>query len=117
MPWIREGKYSVLNGLHLTNPSFRIEKLLVTEDVAIISKYYRYMDKLVMIRRSTASTLTMNDEGETMSLRFAMPLHEVRIVELHWRDKEAAEAQWVHRAHARFAELRYSYWYDGLTSI
>ena len=69
-----------------------------------ILKYYGHMDKLITICRSTASMLTVNEPGETLSLRSMMSVHEVKTVELLYGDEEATECQWVHRAHARFAK-------------
>ena len=43
-----------------------------------------------------ASTLTLNEERDTLSLRAMMPAHEVKIVELELRDEEAAEGPWMH---------------------
>lgn len=61
-----------------------------------------------MIRRSTASILKINDH-ETVSMRSMIPSHEVRTVELTYQEEEAAESQWVHRAHARLAYSSYRY--------
>jgi hypothetical protein len=72
----------------------------MTEDVSLISKFYHYMDELIMIRRSTASVLQFND-ATTVSMRSMIPHHEVRTVELTYTNEEAAESQWVHRLHAR----------------
>lgn len=68
------------------------------------------MDELIIICGSTALTLTLNEAGEMLLLKLMMPVHEVKTVELTLGDEEAAESQWVHRAHARFAEP-YSYFY------
>lgn len=69
-----------------------------------IFKYCGNMVKLITIHRSTASELTLNEAGETLSLRSMVPLHQVKTVELSYGEEEGAESQWVHRAHARFAK-------------
>jgi hypothetical protein len=74
---------------------------LLTLDVTVISKYYRFMDELLMIRRSTSSLLRLNEAGDTISMLSIMPSHEVKTVELQYTQEEAAEMQWIHRVHAR----------------
>lgn len=54
-----------------------------------------------MIRRSTSSDLILNEKGDRLSLRSCMPFHEVKTIEVEYRDEEDAEAQWVHRVYAR----------------
>ncbi len=83
------------------NILFRVEKLLLSEDVGLISQYYHFMDELVVIRRSTSSSLILNEIGDRISLRSIMPLHEVKTVDIVYREEEAVEAQWMHRIHAR----------------
>lgn len=78
-----------------------MEKLLVSENVTHIAKYYHYMDELLSVRRSTASVLKRNEEGDTVSLRSMMPKHHVRTVELSYDEEEETEAQWLHRLAAR----------------
>lgn len=68
----------------------------------MIARYYHHMDKLIMIRRSTSSTLKMNKKSDLLSLKSVMPTHKVKTVELFLRLEEKAEAQWIHRVHARF---------------
>ena len=79
----------------------RIEALLLTADVSKISRYYHFMDELVSIRRSTASILKQNEEGDTTSMRSMMPKRQVRNADLEYTAEEAVEAQFLHRSHAR----------------
>jgi hypothetical protein len=60
------------------------------------------MADLLMICRSTSSYLVRNAAGETISLQSMMPMHDVKTVELSYNAEEEVEAQWVHRAHARY---------------
>ncbi|KAL8976770.1 MAG: hypothetical protein Q9205_007295 [Flavoplaca limonia] len=80
----------------------RIRMLLETRDVVIIAKYYRYLDELVTIRRSTASILYRTEGGEKIELKNMMPKHQVKTVQLSYTDEEACEAQWFHRNNARY---------------
>jgi hypothetical protein len=63
------------------------------------------MSELIMIKRSTSSVLLRNSEGDTTSMRSMMPIHEVKTVELSYLPEEEVEAQWVHRAHARYGHV------------
>jgi hypothetical protein len=70
----------------------RIETLRLTENVQLISKFYHYMNELLMIRRSTASNFKLNDT-DFISMKSMISHHEVRIVELFYSDEEAVESQ------------------------
>ena len=83
------------------NALYRIEKLLLTGDVNMISKFYHHMDELVSIRRSTASSLIRNESGDQISMKSMMPKHVVKTAELVYTNEEAVEAQFLHRYHAR----------------
>lgn len=67
----------------------------------MISKFYHYMDELVSIRRSTASVLIRNENGDQISMKSMMPKHTVKTAELVYTNEEAVEAQFLHRFHAR----------------
>lgn len=86
---------------NLADKRTRIEALLLTGDVNKISRYYHFMDELISIRRSTASILTRNKEGDTTSMRSMMPKHQVKTADLEYNAEEAVEAQFLHRIHAR----------------
>ena len=79
----------------------RIQSLLDTRDVSIISRYYHHLDELIAIRRSLASELVRNEKGEKVSLKSMMPKHVVKTVELSYDDEEELEAQCFHRVYAR----------------
>ena len=79
----------------------RIQALLDTRDVSIISKYYHYLDELIAVRRSPASELVRNEKGEKIVLKSMMPRHEVKTVELSYEEEEEVEAQCFHRVYAR----------------
>ena len=72
----------------------------MTGDVNFITKYYPFFDDLLMLRRSTASTLPVSAGGIGISIKFIIPTHEVKTVKLFY-NKKAAETQWVHRFHAK----------------
>lgn len=90
-----------LSDLNLSNETNRIERLLLTGDISKISQYYHCMDELISIRRSTASILLRNDEGDKVDMRSMMPTHEVKTAELEYTDEEAIEAQFLHRLPVR----------------
>ena len=79
----------------------RIQALLDTHDVSIISRYYHRLDELIAIRRSPASELVRNEKGERVSLKSMMPKHVVKTVELSYDEEEELEAQCFHRVYAR----------------
>ena len=79
----------------------RIQALLDTRDVSIISTYYHHLDELIAIRRSPASELVRNEKGEKVSLKSRMPKHVVKTVELPYDDDEELEAQCFHGVYAR----------------
>jgi hypothetical protein len=70
----------------------RIETLLLIKNVQFISKFYYYMNELLMIRRSIASIFKFNDT-DFISMRLMISHHEVRIVELFYNDEEVVESQ------------------------
>lgn len=86
---------------NLADERTRIEALLLTGDVSMISHYYHLMNELISIRKSTASILTRNKEADTISLRSIMPKHQVKTADLEYNAEEAVEAQFLHRIHAR----------------
>ena len=98
---IRSVQGLIMTLVYLANALYRIEKLLLRGEVNMISKYYKYMDELVSIRRSTASILIRNESGDQISMRSMMPKHVVKKAELTYSDKEAVEAQFLHGYHAR----------------
>ena len=79
----------------------RVHALLDTGDVSIVSHYYHFVDELISVRRSPASELVRNEQGEKTSLRSMMPKHQVKTVELPYDEEEAVEAQCYHRIYAR----------------
>ena len=60
------------------------------------------MDELISIRRSTASILLRNDNGDKVDMRSMMPTHEVKTAELLYTAEEAIEAQFLHRLHTQY---------------
>lgn len=80
----------------------RIRALLDTRDVTLISKYYHVMDQSVAIRRSPASVLVRNLQGEKTEPRSMMPKNSVKTVELQYDAEEELEAQVFHRVYARY---------------
>ena len=78
----------------------RLEKLLETDDLALVQRYCPLAGNLITLRRSSASSLR-NPDGSLISLRSIMPIHEVKTVELAFREEESVEYQWAHRAYAR----------------
>jgi hypothetical protein len=79
----------------------RIESLLQTTDVAAVAELYPLLDELIALRRSTSSDIDL-DGTNTLSLRALMPPYEVKTVMISYKAEEEAEAQWLHRAHARY---------------
>ena len=59
------------------------------------------MDELLTIRRSITLTLMRNAQGDMISMRSMIPVHEVKTVKLNYHEEEATEAQWVHWLHAQ----------------
>ncbi len=84
----------------LTKFSNRIRALLMIEDVSLISKFYHYMNELIMIKRSIAFVLQFNDVT-IVSMRFMIFHHEVRTVKLIYTNEKVAESQWIHKLHVR----------------
>ncbi|MCJ1260140.1 hypothetical protein MMC24_007980 [Lignoscripta atroalba] len=72
----------------------RVEALLNTQDVGLIERYYHFMDELLTIRRSITLTLMRNAQGDMISMRSMIPVHEVKTVKLDYHEEEATEAQW-----------------------
>ena len=114
MKWLkaqREDKYKVFNAInHLHERGIRriialdpkrTRAVLDTRDVSVISKYYHYMDEMVSIRRSPASVLVRNEQGDTTLLKAMMPKHKVKTVELRYEGEEEVEAQCMHRVFVR----------------
>lgn len=75
--------------------------LLNTEDLPKIARNYHLFEDLVMIQRSVASELTLNENGDLISLRTMMPNCEIKTVTLTHQQEEEMEAQWCHLVHAR----------------
>jgi hypothetical protein len=59
----------------------KIETLLLTKNVQFISKFYHYMNELLMIRRLIASIFKFNDK-DFISRKSMIFHHKIRIVEL-----------------------------------
>jgi hypothetical protein len=95
-------KFDPLNKhrLLLMNPVM-MATLLNTEDLPKIAQNYHLFEDLVMIRRSVASDLTLNENRDLISLRTMMPNCEIKTITLAHRQEEETEAQWCHLVHAR----------------
>jgi hypothetical protein len=84
----------------LTKFSNKIRDLLMIKNVSLISKFYHYMNELIMIKRLIAFILKFNDVI-IVFMRFMISHHEVRIVKLIYTNEKVAESQWIHRLHVR----------------
>jgi hypothetical protein len=51
------------------------------------------MNELIAIRRFTISSLILNEADDKISLRFIMSLHEIKTIQLNYRDEKTVEAQ------------------------
>jgi hypothetical protein len=51
------------------------------------------MNELIAIRRFMISSLTLNETNDKISFEFIMFLHEIKTIQLNYRDEEIAEAQ------------------------
>jgi hypothetical protein len=103
-----EVKFQRLSGLDSLNKhrlSFMdpdmMTTLLNTEDLPKIARNYHLYEDLIMIRRSVASELTLNESGDLISLQTMMPKCEIKTVVLTHRDEEETEAQWYHLMHVQ----------------
>lgn len=56
-------------------------------------QYYHFMNELLMIRRSTTSTLIRDFKDTTIFVASMISAHEIKIVELRYREEEVTEAQ------------------------
>ncbi len=72
---------------------FKIKKLLLIEDVTLIEKYYHFMNELIAIRKFTIFSLILNEVNDKISLRFIMSFHEIKTVQLNYRDERIVETQ------------------------
>lgn len=70
----------------------KINKLIVIDDVIVIAKYYHFINEFIMIKRSTASNIKIN-ETKFISLRSCMSMHEIKTIELKYRSKITIEFQ------------------------
>ena len=77
--------------LLLINPAI-MATLLNTEDLPKISRNYYLFEDLIMIQRSVALDLTLNDKGDLISLRTMMPNCEIKTITLAHRQEEEIEA-------------------------
>jgi hypothetical protein len=60
------------------------------EDVSLISKFYHYMNELIMIKRSIVFVLKFNDVI-IVFMKFMIFHHEISIVKLIYTNEEIAE--------------------------
>lgn len=75
---------------------FRISNLLRSGDAARIGNYYRYMDNIAFLKRSSFSKLLI-DDSETLDLGKLMPQYTVGTRTLHYEDDEIEYVLWLHR--------------------
>ncbi len=67
--------------------------MLLIEDVTLIEKYYHFMNELIAIRKFTIFSLILNEVNDKISLRFIMSFHEIKTVQLNYRDERIVETQ------------------------
>jgi hypothetical protein len=76
--------------------------LLLIENVILIERYYHFMNELIAIRRFTISSLILNEADDKISLRFIMSFHEIKTIQLNYRDEKIVETQWMHQVYAKY---------------
>ncbi len=84
----------------LTKFSNKIRKLLMIEDVSLISKFYHYINELIMIKQSIVCVLQFNDII-IVFMKFMIFHHKVRIVKLIYTNEKVAESQWIYKLHVK----------------
>ena len=77
-----------------------MESLLQASEVSAVSELFPHIDALITLKRAPSSNIMLNDT-QTQSLRGLMPQYTVKTELLTYRPEERAEAQWLHRGHAR----------------
>ncbi|KFY96743.1 hypothetical protein V498_02502 [Pseudogymnoascus sp. VKM F-4517 (FW-2822)] len=76
---------------------YRIRQLLNCGNRHTINKFYRCMEQLLVLRRSTATSIPVDGNGARLQLRSLMPPHEITTVQLRMTSAEAAEYQYFHQ--------------------
>lgn len=69
----------------------RIVALLNIQNVTTISKYYYYLNKLIVIRRSFASVLIANKQSDKIMLKSIISKHKIKTVELKYKVEEVVK--------------------------
>ncbi|KAK8183875.1 hypothetical protein BC567DRAFT_206054 [Phyllosticta citribraziliensis] len=89
-----------------------IKALISSKDLAEIANYSGYMRKLVVLKRTTASSLAWDSSPASahVSLKNLMPKHKVETIEIGYAGMEAPEAQALHRIYARIYEETIDDW-------
>lgn len=75
----------------------RCASLLKSGDPLDIQKHFHLLDDLITLRRSSASTLKINEDGATYSLRNMMKQHRIETLMLERSGPEELAYQWFHR--------------------
>ena len=65
--------------------------LSTTADVATIAQHYHYTDELLMIRRSSASRVPLDRDGNFLSMRDIMPTHDIKTMSLSYAEEGGAD--------------------------
>ncbi|ELR04222.1 hypothetical protein GMDG_06637 [Pseudogymnoascus destructans 20631-21] len=76
---------------------YRVRQLLNCSNRKTINRLYRCMEQLLVLRRSTATSIPTDSNGSRLQLKSLMPPHEITTALLRMTSSEAVEYQFFHQ--------------------
>ncbi|OAF63117.1 hypothetical protein VC83_00674, partial [Pseudogymnoascus destructans] len=92
-----------------TDP-YRVRTLINSKDKTTINKLYRCLEQLLLLHRSTATSIPTDCHGGRLSLKNLMPPYEITPVQLRMNSAEAAEYQMFHQSFVKDYEEGLALW-------